>query len=289
MGRLIWGRKRLGADWWRRIGNLQSNREAISSDQSLVNLPMRLAVYVGMDGSQDGKEKMHDFGFSNAAELLDLVSRTTVNTFVTYSSDLTAVGVALSTSVAMINHSCTPNVSVVYPNGPGAAKAMHVVAMKDLEPGDELTTFYLDVSDPFPIRQKTLEQRYSFQCNCSLCKKSEIASHRKRVRVDAREALWCGRNGCSGWVAAPLNGVERQTNVCTKCKLECNLDAEEVTEAIREGKETLEKVDLMMSQGESSTEEGAYFAEHITLTLTPHIRRHGRSIANFTINHEDTY
>jgi hypothetical protein len=250
MGRLIWERKRRGAEWWKGIENLQSNRDVISSDQSLADLPIKLASYITSDGEQTEREKMSELGFSNATELLDLIGRTIINTFVVYTSDLTAVGVALSSSVAMINHSCTPNVAVVYPDGPGATKPMNVVAIKDLEPGDELTTFYIDVSEPFPIRQKTLQDRYSFRCSCSLCMKSETGSTGKKARVDAREALWCNRVGCSGWIASPKSEIGESTKSCTRCKLESTLDAAEVAQTLEEGQSILEKVDLLMSQGE---------------------------------------
>ncbi|UZJ56143.1 hypothetical protein CBS101457_005463 [Exobasidium rhododendri] len=267
MARLIWGRKRSGWEWWTGIENLQSNRAIVSSDESLAELPLKLAAYLGADdGTQSGKEKMSDLGFTNASELLDTISRTIINTFVVYTSDLTAVGVALSSSVAMINHSCSPNVAVVYPNGPGAKSPMHVVAIKDLEPGDELTTFYIDVSEPYHLRQKTLQERYSFKCSCSLCVRSERNSLGKKARVDAREAIWCSQAGCSGWVASPTSSAEQSPRTCTICKLECTWDAQEVREALEEGQSILGKVDTLMDQG--NMRDALDVAQPVMKTLT---------------------
>ena len=251
MGRLVWERKRLGDGWWGCIERLQTNRETLGSDEHLTQLPLRLVDYLGVRDAQAGEGQMKELGFSSAAELLDLVGRTTVNTFVAYSSDLTAVGAALSSVVAMINHSCVPNVAVVYPNGPGGKQPMHVVSIKDLEPGDELTTFYLDVSDPYPLRQKTLEQRYSFRCTCPLCTRVAKPRQGKKPRVDPREALWCGRPGCAGWVAASGEG-----RICTSCKQASTVDVAVTEEVLREGREVLERLDKMMGQGMSAAGDG---------------------------------
>jgi hypothetical protein len=269
MGRVIWEKKRLGEKWWKRIENLQSNRTSMTSNTDSLDLPMRLAIYLGIDDAENGKARLEELGLSNAADLLDLIGRTTINTFITYSSDLTAVGVALSCTAAMINHSCTPNVAVVYPNGPGAEKPMHVVVIKDLEPGDEMTTFYIDVSDPTWLRQRTLQQRYSFTCSCSLCRKPKRTVPGKRIRVDAREALWCGRPGCTGWVAAPRKGeVVPSPNLCTNCKQESTFDTGEVEAALQEGVDLLGQVDQLMSQGEGHPFTRLYESLSLLTTYT---------------------
>jgi hypothetical protein len=241
LGRLIWERKRLGEEWWKGIEALQSNREAMKSDDNLMQLPLRLAYYLGATPDEAGKAKMTDLGLPTAADVLDLVSRATINSIVAYSSDLSAVGVALSTTAAMINHSCIPNVAIVYPNGPGAARPMHVVAIRDLEPGDELTTFYVDVSDPYAQRQKILQQRYSFTCNCRLCRRSA------RSKLHAVETLWCGRKGCSGWVSAS-DSVEK--SFCTVCRQPRTIGPLEVASIIKDGEDVLEKVNSMVNQGQ---------------------------------------
>jgi hypothetical protein len=241
LGRLVWEHKRLGKEWWKGINNLQSNRDAIQSDENLMQLPLRLAYYLGATPDEQGKAKMTELGLPAAADVLDIISRTAINTIVVYSSDLSAIGVALSATAAMINHSCVPNVAIVYPNGPGALNPMHVVVIRDLDPGEELTTFYIDVADPYTQRQKILQQRYFFTCKCPLCKKSRMS------RVDAREALWCGRQGCSGWVSS--SGSQGRS-LCTKCKQPRTVDLEEVAAAIQQGVQVLAKIDQMVNRGE---------------------------------------
>lgn len=249
LGRLIWERKQKGRDWWNRIESLQSNRDAIETDPSMMDLPIRLAQYLGARPDAQGETNMKELGLTSASQVLDLIGRTTINSFIAYSSDLSTVGIALSTVVAMLNHSCVPNVAIVYPNGPGAKQPMHVVAIRDIEAEEELTTFYIDVADPFPLRQATLQQRYSFECRCPLCLKSKkFLQGNKKAKVEAREALWCGRPNCSGWVSASFHGQE--SNLCTNCKQPSRLDYEQVAITLREGKEVLEKVKRLVNQGE---------------------------------------
>lgn len=256
LGRLVWERKRRDQDWWKGIETLQSNREAIASDQSLMDLPLRLAHYLGAKPDMEGEAKLMELGMTSASELLDLIGRTIINSFVAYSSDLSAVGLALSNVVAMLNHSCVPNVAVVYPNGPGVKQPMHVVAIRDIEAEEELTTCYIDVADPFAQRQAILQQRYAFECNCPLCLKSKKALVGKRAKVEAREALWCGRPNCTGWVAAPSHGQE--SSLCTNCKQPSRLDYEVVTSLVQKGKDVLLRVEKLVNQGELYTAKQDY-------------------------------
>jgi hypothetical protein len=60
-----------------------------------------------------------------------------VNSFTLSSPSLSPIGVAMSPLIAMANHSCDPNAVVVFPEGGGA---MRVVAIRDILPGDEVST-----------------------------------------------------------------------------------------------------------------------------------------------------
>lgn len=246
LGRLVWERQRLGQSWWSKVEALESKRGMITANSPSFELPMLLARYLGVgDDPSDAKDKMKELGFANAAEILDLISRISLNSFATYTSDLTAVGISLSTVAAMINHSCNPNVAIVYPNGPGADRPMHVVAIKDIEAGEELTTFYIDVSDPVDIRQDLLQKRYGFRCTCDLCVRN--ISNGKKKKIDPRTAIWCGRHQCNGWVEVQ---DLKPTGQCSKCKLDYVGSASEVQQTMQKGIELLNNVNGLVGRGE---------------------------------------
>lgn len=69
--------------------------------------------------------------------LLKLVDQFGLNSFSLTSPDLSNIGVAVCPTVALINHSCVPNCTVVFPEGPSAK--MHVVAFRDIAAGEEVS------------------------------------------------------------------------------------------------------------------------------------------------------
>lgn len=58
-----------------------------------------------------------------------------VNSFTLTTSDLAPVGVATSPICALFNHGCDPNAVIVFPR---AGAGMCVVAITDIEPGQEV-------------------------------------------------------------------------------------------------------------------------------------------------------
>lgn len=74
-------------------------------------------------------------------------------------------GTALYALVCTMNHSCAPNVKVVFPSGTHDAS---VVALKDIPPGQELCVSYIDESLPFEERTTSL-RHYGFVCDCEKC------------------------------------------------------------------------------------------------------------------------
>ena len=71
------------------------------------------------------------------------------------------------TTTAMINHSCTPNVSLSYKNN-----VLHAAAVKNISAGEHLSINYglalMDNQD-LAARKKNLKERYGFDCCCAAC------------------------------------------------------------------------------------------------------------------------
>jgi hypothetical protein len=80
-------------------------------------------------------------------------------------------GTAMYALTCKMNHSCDPNVIVLYKRtdyGSQHPLAVFVVALKAIAAGEELTISYIDKSDGYTSRQEAL-QNYGFACSCSKC------------------------------------------------------------------------------------------------------------------------
>jgi hypothetical protein len=109
------------------------------------------------------------------------------NSFSLTSPHLDNIGVSISPLVALLNHSCSPNAVVVFPNFANSANQnpMRVVAIRDIAPGEEILTSYVDLALPRHLRQTELHETYRFWCKCTECTKSPQNSWE----------LWCDRDG----------------------------------------------------------------------------------------------
>lgn len=85
--------------------------------------------------------------------LLQAIDKFGINSFSLTEIDLTNIGVAIAPSVALINHSCRPNCSVVFPNGPKGE--MKVVAFSSIQPGEEvcLHSSYSSSYSPLDVKK----------------------------------------------------------------------------------------------------------------------------------------
>jgi hypothetical protein len=73
-------------------------------------------------------------------------------------------GTALFPIMCTMNHSCDPNCTVLYTrNGEG-----HVVAIRDIQQGEELCICYIDIDMGLAARERNLRE-YKFTCHCSRC------------------------------------------------------------------------------------------------------------------------
>jgi len=78
-------------------------------------------------------------------------------------------GTGLYSLACMMNHSCLPNVKVLYPDDGRSPGVARVVALCGIQKGEELFHSYLDENLPFARRQATLQSSYGFVCECDRC------------------------------------------------------------------------------------------------------------------------
>ncbi|KAF7422345.1 hypothetical protein PC9H_010501 [Pleurotus ostreatus] len=236
LGRLLWKRKKAGAssDWAREINAMQSHRSSTlqpSTTEFHTHLAHSIVQYLGLLSPTD----LAEFDIASAADLVDVISRFTTNSFTLTSPSLTPLGVCVSPAVALINHSCDPNAVVVFPRSSGSVAQeplMQVIAIKPIAADEEILTSYIDTTLPKSQRQQFLLETYSFTCKCNLCE-----NEGKSDSVDPRIAIWCPK-ACGG--TSPLPVTDTDIVRCSKCKaVVTSTDA--VIDAARVGQEALDK------------------------------------------------
>ncbi|KAF8157108.1 hypothetical protein B0H34DRAFT_849014 [Crassisporium funariophilum] len=243
LGRILWRKQKLGRDsvWSREIDGLQSHRTSLTKDpnaqdsQMHTHLAHAIVRFLGLTSPQD----LSEYGMHSAADLVDLVSRFTTNTFTMSTPALAPLGACVSPLVALINHSCDPNAVVVFPRSGGDSRKdqeplMQVIALRNIGPDEEILTAYVDTTLPRGRRQRLLEETYHFKCRCSLCL---LANN----QVDWREAMWCPKK-CGG--VCPLPTEETSLTRCAKCKAPIR-DTDAVLDAVRVGQEALDKAEAL--------------------------------------------
>jgi hypothetical protein len=81
-------------------------------------------------------------------------------------------GTAMFSITCKMNHSCDPNIMVVYRRLPGWGRRFPLtafsVATRDIAAGEELTISYIDANESYEERTKALRS-YGFTCRCPRC------------------------------------------------------------------------------------------------------------------------
>lgn len=90
------------------------------------------------------------------------------NNFAINDADMFAIGEGTFPIAALFNHSCRPNAVVMFE---GALASIH--AIEDIEPDTEITISYVDAAHSRNYRQKSLQEKYFFNCTCERCCKGD--------------------------------------------------------------------------------------------------------------------
>lgn len=89
------------------------------------------------------------------------------NNFSIDDTDMFAIGEGTYPIAALFNHSCRPNAVIMFE---GALASIH--AIEDIEPDTEITISYVDAAHSRSVRQRTLREKYFFDCPCERCQPS---------------------------------------------------------------------------------------------------------------------
>ncbi|XP_072265960.1 N-lysine methyltransferase SMYD2 [Pyxicephalus adspersus] len=106
--------------------------------------------------------------YSDNASLEFLFAQVNCNGFTIEDEELSHLGSAIFPDVALMNHSCCPNVIVTY-----RGTVAEVRAVQEINPGDEVFTSYIDLLYPTADRNDRLKDSYFFSCDCRECSTKE--------------------------------------------------------------------------------------------------------------------
>ncbi|KAK9480613.1 hypothetical protein V1514DRAFT_324933 [Lipomyces japonicus] len=104
----------------------------------------------------------------NDHEALRFFAKGTIHSATIVSSLFDSVGIMLDLLLARINHSCQPNCVLVFDGS-----VFSVVAMANINDGDEITISYIDNTQNKRYRKRELKKRYFFDCVCEKCNAPE--------------------------------------------------------------------------------------------------------------------
>ncbi|XP_041703298.1 N-lysine methyltransferase SMYD2-A-like [Coregonus clupeaformis] len=102
--------------------------------------------------------------FPDDQTLTVLFGQVNCNGFTIEDEELSHLGSAVFPDVALMNHSCSPNVIVTY-----RGTVAEVRAVQDIQPGDEIFNSYIDLLYPTDDRNERLRDSYFFTCVCDEC------------------------------------------------------------------------------------------------------------------------
>ncbi|XP_059697045.1 N-lysine methyltransferase SMYD2 isoform X2 [Haemorhous mexicanus] len=97
-----------------------------------------------------------------------LAKQVNCNGFTIEDEELSHLGSAIFPDVALMNHSCCPNVIVTY-----KGTLAEVRAVREIEPGEEIFSSYIDLLYPTEDRNDRLRDSYFFSCDCRECTTKE--------------------------------------------------------------------------------------------------------------------
>ena len=105
--------------------------------------------------------------------VLQICAQLLVNTFTWVTDTFDPLGLALHPIAALMNHSCQYNSILRFDSiGDETPRntCMTVIAMSDIDAGQEILISYVDTTMPYDRRQSQLQEKYFFHCRCPRCK-----------------------------------------------------------------------------------------------------------------------
>ncbi|XP_059355133.1 N-lysine methyltransferase SMYD2-B [Carassius carassius] len=198
------------------IARLRHQKERSPSEKLLLLRDME-AHMEDMDNEKRELNEAHIAGlhhfyskhldFPDHQALLTLLSQVHCNGFTVEDEELSSLGLAIFPDIALLNHSCCPNVIVTY-RGINA----EVRAVQKISQGQEIYTSYIDLLYPTEDRIEKLRDIYYFSCDCKECTTKSMDMEKMKVRKlsdeisqkEIRDMVFYARNAMEDFRRAKL-------------------------------------------------------------------------------------
>ncbi|XP_072545984.1 N-lysine methyltransferase SMYD2-A isoform X3 [Salminus brasiliensis] len=109
-----------------------------------------------------------------------ILKQVNCNGFTIEDEELSHLGSAVFPDVALMNHSCSPNVIVTY-----KGTVAEVRAVQEINPGEEIFNSYIDLLYPTEDRNERLQDSYFFTCDCKEC----TTESKDKAKMEIRRKL----------------------------------------------------------------------------------------------------
>ncbi|KAF9442050.1 SET domain-containing protein [Macrolepiota fuliginosa MF-IS2] len=106
------------------------------------------------------------------------------------------------------NHSCGPNAAHKWDVSNLSSK---LYALRAIEPGEEITIFYTDVTQPRDVRRAELEKNHRFLCACAHCLPTRVEESQSRTLIEESDDI---RQQLRHWLSTRPSYPKWSTDLC---------------------------------------------------------------------------
>lgn len=138
----------------------------------------------------------------------------TSNAFRVTLPDDTPIGLCFEPTLALANHSCSPNAVVVFDG-----RAISLRALTEIKQGEEIFISYIDSTQTRDKRRQELEYGYFFTCKCERCTNDEI-SYQTFLRLQPQ--IFKDRSRLIYQLIDPTVLVEQASKLSAQYLRQCN-------------------------------------------------------------------
>ncbi|KAK9448972.1 uncharacterized protein V1518DRAFT_450943 [Limtongia smithiae] len=147
--------------------------------------------------------------------LMVLIDKAFVNAATVVDPNFETVGIMLDNVISFFNHSCDPNVYLIFDRG-----RVRVRTARNITKGEELFISYIDNTQSYPERIEQLQKRYYFTCDCPSCVPVVGLANYDDVRNDFVCAKCKGRIHPYDSTSEAEDGLYNCIHECPHCKVE---------------------------------------------------------------------
>ncbi|KAJ3147364.1 hypothetical protein HDU89_005716 [Geranomyces variabilis] len=202
--RILWQRA-LDPPSYHAVEKLQSHRSEQTAErlETFAQMTMLIRSLVGEDVCL------------GAEAMVKLLCQFSCNSISISDEELVNIGVGMFPTLALVNHSCSPNTAIIFNGSKGTLRTI-----KPVVAGEEVFQSYTEIAEPRHVRQCELQQTYFFTCACPVCSVGQRADPRTTYLCPRRSQLCAGIVGLTEHVHSAVCSVHGSLTADEQSQLE---------------------------------------------------------------------